>query len=232
MPDPKAARSTQSKSKQAPSEPVPDPSTSNPPSEAPSEVEATEPAPEGVPALGDTPTPEPIVAVEPPARKPEVPVKRRRSRILLVCPISGRQADPIDYTADAPEGEWFEVDPGEPLDLQVGWGRMTIERAIPNPEIKRVLAERAEHIEEAMNLLKAALQDPKTSPENRREIRTMIQSGQARLEVEQRAEDALPLPASPLALQRMVFPVLAPETLKWTFDALAVVGFPIETPQE
>jgi len=136
------------------------------------------------------------------------------------CPVSKKKAR--DTEAEDIELDIVAED-DDPVDLPEGWGRLTLDVAIPNPEVAKVEAQRAAERTRGIDDLKKLAADTK-APKHFRE------QAQAQLDDTTRIDETLaaqyPLPDAVTVWRRISFPVLSDETITALSAALDQLGFP------
>lgn len=159
-----------------------------------------------------------------------------KSRINLVCPVSGVEAD-IPY-ADDEEGTFVPYESEEDVDLPLGWGRLAFDVVAPNPEIEGVKKAREAAVKERMDFFRSMATAPdeagasdaqKEAQKVQREtLKKEIKSGQALKIATADTEEQIPMPEEETVVLRLQYPVLSPEAVGALVKALKDAGFPIE----
>jgi hypothetical protein len=140
--------------------------------------------------------------------------------VQAVCPITMKKAR---VTAEDDCAVTHE-EPPEGVQLPLGWARITIDVAVPNPATDYVKRLRVRERAKAIADLKAVVAEP-TIPE------TMRASAAAQLQdptdVERAISENFPMPTHEVVLRRITFPVVSDEGITSTLAALQQLGFPV-----
>lgn len=149
-----------------------------------------------------------------------------RSKTILICPVSlARQTRYLDE--DAP-GEFVTVEDAEDLLalLPVGWGRLTVEQVVRNPEIDEV-----EDAREAARMAGEAdinaILESNTPEAEKAPLRRRVEDGSILADIEAAVEQQHPYPTEATVVQRLRFSSLSPAGILAVLRALAGVGLPI-----
>lgn len=139
-----------------------------------------------------------------------------KSAILLVCPVTGKRADPVFLDEDAPEGEFVTVEPDETApNLPVGWGRLQLDIVAPNPDVAKIEAIRQR--ERAQR--DAMLADPDVPEEQKAHVRDTFDAV---------LDEQYPVPENDMLVRRLELPVLSDEAMATIVAALKAAGLPIK----
>lgn len=146
-----------------------------------------------------------------------------KSYVQYVCPVSGkRERIPVD---DVEDGAFVSVDDDETeaVELPLGWGRITVERLVPNPEVELTRAARREALREYTAEVEAQAQDP-NNPQAA-QIRAELAKGSAAQQIQEIVETRHPMPERDTILVRATFNALSDEAIEAALEALKGAGF-------
>ena len=151
-----------------------------------------------------------------------------KSRIQLVCPVSGQRAKPIEY-AEGGEGIFEPYEPEGAVDLPSWWGRIALDIMVPNTDLIAEIEERREiEIDAALAQIDTALNTPGIDPGQRAHLQMLVATGQARKDAEALVAERYPTP-EPYSMLRLQYPVLGSEAVPAAIKGLRAAGFTIDT---
>lgn len=146
-----------------------------------------------------------------------------KSYLQYVCPISGkRERIPVD---DVEDGAFVPVDDdeAETAELPLGWGRITVERLVPNPEVELTRVVRREALAELTAEVEAQAQDP--NHPQAAQIRAELAKGNVAQQLQELVEGRHPMPDRDTVVLRATFSALSDEAIEAALEALKGAGF-------
>jgi hypothetical protein len=144
-----------------------------------------------------------------------------KSYLQFVCPLSGKRArSPL---VEEEDGVFLPVDEDEEGGpLPIGWGRVTVEVLIRNPEIAVALENRRQMVEEMNAEVMAQIRNPNNP--RAADIQAEIDSGSAAEQIQAAAEERFPPPERDTVLMRATYSALSDEALAAVLEVLNKVG--------
>lgn len=152
---------------------------------------------------------------------------KKGSRVIFVCPISGaRRTQPY---SEEPDGVFHVHDTDDPPTVPLRWGRIVIEKLVPNPEIREVAEARKEFVANAME---TAREMSEKDDDQGRQVKSELESGRALHDVMMLAEREFPDADEEPVVMRAEYSTLAPEALDGVVEALQPLGYVFRDEEE
>lgn len=144
------------------------------------------------------------------------------STITFVCPIT-KKRERAPWPEGEADGVFLPVDEedGDNPVLPMGWGRLTIEQVVHNPEVDQIRTARRVAVEQMTAAVEA---QAKGDSDQAASIRAEIESGEASQQIQAAVEDQFPMPESDRLTLRATYSAISDEAIAEILGALKQVG--------
>lgn len=142
--------------------------------------------------------------------------------LRIACPLSGKVAS-VPY--EQVNGEPEIIEPEEELLLPRGWGRLTLDVVIDNPEIDAARKARAAFIAEQLAATEELLASDAVPDAEKARLQKAVKSGELAQAIEQKADEDFPIPDAPKVILRYAYEALSNDAMGTAFTALEAAGF-------